>query len=500
MGFFNRIRFLGLGLGLVLGLHFFLIGHFVESYPSWGDDWGFILLFDTQLSDVFYSFSSYLIPFHGGIHANLWAKIYVIFSSFFVSDFSYVGVIWVANLLLLPILYCFGRYVRLMGHSAWHVLGIALLLYSLKGQVDNFGFIGVFQHGATVSMVVLISYLMTVQKRYLAGVLIANVSLLMISTESLGILFISNVLLGISRHRFRYYLWVLSVLTVILYYWGIQISSGILGIQGGAIHVNLGIIPAIFIFLGGIISRIWVALGVGILCCWVLLYPMFRSIKTVFKAGNEQRLFLPMIFFSMATIGLLIQLGRGVDASGAISFGVLLAPRFSLYHVIPLVLLYLGILEYRSPLSLRLQGLMLLGALGFYGLNLWTQLPLLEAEQRRILCDAYVMKTQQTCLSYPMGSSDANRIVGKSWYAWPDFSTITALNKQSPVFYTRKEEGEITQLRCLTRIDSPFFALLVGNKRYVVSGHSISGDAFQIDLNRVQLAQIGAFKVVQLSR
>ena len=90
MGFFNRIRFLGIGLGLVLGLHFFLIGHFVESYPSWGDDWGFILLFDTQLSDVFYSFSSYLIPFHGGIHANLWAKLYVIFSSFFVSDFSQI--------------------------------------------------------------------------------------------------------------------------------------------------------------------------------------------------------------------------------------------------------------------------------------------------------------------------------------------------------------------------------------------------------------------------
>jgi hypothetical protein len=41
---------------------------------------------------------------------------------------------------------------------------------------------------------------------------------------------------------------------------------------------------------------------------------------------------------------------------------------------------------------------------------------------------------------------------------------------------------------------------LVGNKRYVVSGHSISGNAFQIDLNRVQLAQLGAFKVVQLSR
>ena len=500
MGFFNRIRFLGFGLAVVLGLHFFLIGHFVESYPSWGDDWGFILLFDSQLSDVFSSLSSYLIPFHGGIHANLWAKLYIIFSSLFVSDFSYTGVIWAANLLLLPILYCFGRYVRLMGHSAWHVLGIALVLYSLKGQVDNFGFIGVLQHGTTVSMVVLISYLMTVQKRYVAGVLLANISLVMISTESLGILFISNVLLGISRHRFRYYVWSLSVLTVILYYRGIQLSSEILGIQGGAIHVNVGIIPAVFIFLGGIISRIWVAFGLGILCSWVLIYPFFRSIKTIFKAGNERRLFLPMIFFSMASIGLLIQLGRGVDASGAISYSVLLAPRFSLYHVIPLVLLYLGILEYRSPLSLRVQGLMVLGALGFYGLNLWTQLPSLEAEQRRILCDAYVLKNQGTCLSYPMDSSDVNRIVGKSWYAWPDFSTITDLNKQAPVFYTRKEEGEITQLRCLTRLDSPFFAVLANGKRYVVAGRIVPGNAYQIDLNRVQLAQLGAFQVVQLSR
>jgi hypothetical protein len=294
--------------------------------------------------------------------------------------------------------------------------------------------------------------------------------------------------------------WSLSVLTVILYYRGIQLSSEILGIQGGAIHVNVGIIPAVFIFLGGIISRIWVAFGLGILCSWVLIYPFFRSIKTIFKAGNERRLFLPMIFFSMASIGLLIQLGRGVDASGAISYSVLLAPRFSLYHVIPLVLLYLGILEYRSPLSLRVQGLMVLGALGFYGLNLWTQLPSLEAEQRRILCDAYVLKNQGTCLSYPMDSSDVNRIVGKSWYAWPDFSTITDLNKQAPVFYTRKEEGEITQLRCLTRLDSPFFAVLANGKRYVVAGRIVPGNAYQIDLNRVQLAQLGAFQVVQLSR
>ena len=158
----------------------------------------------------------------------------------------------------------------------------------------------------------------------------------------------------------------------------------------------------------------------------------------------------------------------------------------------------------RRVASRRQQGgfvlIMVLGALGFYGLNMWTQLPLLQADQRRILCDAYVMKTRQTCLSYPMDSFYAKRIVGKPWYTWPDFSEITSLNKQNSVFYTRKEEGEITQLRCLTRTDSPYFALVVGDKRYVVSGHSIPGNAFQIDLNRVQLAQIGVFKLVQLSR
>ena len=110
------------------------------------------------------------------------------------------------------------------------------------------------------------------------------------------------------------------------------------------------------------------------------------------------------------------------------------------------------------------------------------------------------MKTQQTCLSYPMDSMYAKRIVGKPWYTWPDFSEITSLDKQNPVYYTRKEEGEITQLRCLTRMDSPYFALVVGDKKYVVSGHVIPGNACQIDLNRGQLAQLGAFRVVQLSR
>ncbi len=493
-------RFIGLGVAMVLLVHFLLIRQRVESYPSWGDDWGFILLFDTQLSEVFSSFSSYLVSFHGGIHANIWAKVHVILSSLFVSKFSYTATIWVANLWLLPILYCLARYVRLKGHQSWHVLGITLLLFSLKGQLDNFSLIGVFQHGATVAMVVLISYLMTIQKRYMAGVLVANASLLMISTESLGILFFANVLLGLIKHQHRYCVWVLSVLSVILYYKGIQISSDMLGILGGAIHLNMGLFPAVFIFLGGIISRVWVAFALGVICFSVLMYPVFRSIKSVGKEGNERMLFLPMIFLSMSSIGFLIHLGRGVDASGQVSYGVLLAPRFSLYHVIPLVLLYIGLLEIRPILAPRIQGFMVLGALGFYGLSMWTQLPLLQVDQRRILTDAYVMKTQQTCLSYPMDHLYAKRIVGKPWYTWPDFSEITSLDKQNPVYYTRKEEGEITQIRCLTRMDSPYFALLAGDKKYVVSGNSIPGNAFQIDLNRIQLAQLGAFRVVQMFR
>jgi hypothetical protein len=273
-----------------------------------------------------------------------------------------------------------------------------------------------------------------------------------------------------------------------------------LGIQGGAIHVNTGIFPAVFIFLGGIVSRVWVAFTLGVLCFLVVFYPLLSSIKKVKKEGNVRILFLPMIFLSMATIGLLIQLGRGVDASGQVSYGVLLAPRFSLYHVIPLILLYIGLLEFRPNLSNRLQGLMVLGALVFYVLNVWSQLPFVQADQRRILCDAYVMKTQHACLSYPMDSEYAKQIAGKSWYAWPDFSAITALRNQSSVFYTRKEEGGITQLRCLTRLDSPYFALVVHSKKYVVSGHPVPGNAFQIDLNRAQLAQLGDFRVVQLSR
>ena len=35
-------RFIGLGIALVVMGHFLLIGHWVVSYPSWGDDWGFI--------------------------------------------------------------------------------------------------------------------------------------------------------------------------------------------------------------------------------------------------------------------------------------------------------------------------------------------------------------------------------------------------------------------------------------------------------------------------
>jgi len=58
-------RFIGLGVAMVLLVHFLLIRQWVVSYPSWGDDWGFILLFDTQLGEVFSSFSSYLVPFHG---------------------------------------------------------------------------------------------------------------------------------------------------------------------------------------------------------------------------------------------------------------------------------------------------------------------------------------------------------------------------------------------------------------------------------------------------
>lgn len=500
MGSTNRGLFFGFSLGLLLLVHFLLVGNLVESYPSWGDDWGFILLFDSPMSDVFSSFSSYLIPFHGGIHANIWAKVYVILSSLFVSKFNYTATIWVANVFLLPILYCLARYIRMMGYPNWHVFGMALLLFSWKGQVDNFGFIGVFQHGATVTMVVWIAYLMTIQKRYVLGILLANGSLLMISTESLGILFFANVLLGLMKHRYRFYLWILSSLSIILYYRGIQISSDLLGIQGGAIHVNAGIFPAVFIFLGGIISWVWVAFAIGLLCFCVVFYPLFRSISKVGKEGNERILFLPMIFLSMATIGFLIQLGRGVDASGQVSYGVLLAPRFSLYHVIPLVIMYVSLLAFRPSLLDRLQVLMILGAVGFYGLNIWTQWPLVQADQRRILCDAYVMKTQQTCLSYPMDSAYAKRIIGKSWYAWPDFSAITTLDKQSPVFYTRKEEGELTQLHCLTRLESPYFALLAQGKKYVVSGHLVPGNAYQIDLNRNQLAQLGAFQVLQLSK
>ena len=489
-----------LSIALILVIQLSLIAFWVEPYPNWGDDLSYILFFDIRISDVFSSISSYILPFHGGIHANLCLKIYVILTGLFASKFHFTALILVANALLLPILYCFIQYARLSGKSSMHFVGISLLLLSLKGQVDNFSLVGVMQHGFTVLIIVWIAYVMTIQKRYVVGVLLANASLLLISTESLGLLFFSNLLIAIYRHRYRYYLWVLSVLCIVLYYSGIQLSSEILGIKDGGIHVNMAIFPAVFIFLGAIVSRVSVAFLLGVICFLGIAYPVLRSIKTVFKKGNERMLFLPMIFFSMASIGFLIHLGRGVDDAGQVGFGVLLAHRFSFYHVIPLVLIYLSILEIKPDLSRRLQGFMVLGALGFYGLNIRTQMPLVEADQRRILCDAYVMKTQQTCLSYPMDSLNAKNLVEKKWYVWPDFSTISALRKQSPVLYTRMEEGEISQLRCLTSEDSPYFALLVNGKKYVISGHSVPGNAYQIDLNRKQLAELGSFQVVQLTR
>ncbi len=490
-----------IGISVLIVIHFLLIILYIEPFPSWGDDWVYVSTIERFLIQGNQRIIDFILPFHGGVHSILFGKIYTSIYYLIFDNFNYKLCVFIANLLILPIWGIYIKYANLIHLKPLHFIGIALIFFSLKGNADNYNLGGVTLHDAlSVFFITYISYLTTIKKNFTWGIILANIFLLLASTEALGILFLVNLFSFLNKYKFRYWTSIGSLCCIFIYLWGIQLSQKTLQINATELQFNYGLIVSPFIFIGGLFSNFYIALISGILYSILTSIWWIKSPKSFREKIVDKNMFLPIILLSIMSVGIMVQLTRGFDLNGKLDYNSLTANRFSYYHLIPLVISYISFSQLISDNWRKIEISMTVVALLFYVYNLKSQIPILKFEKERILADAYNYKENSISLLYHSDSTYIKKIKKWNWIEWPNLEKLYLFKNEVPVEFTREINGELSSFtfKTLGKSESGYFALRSNKKKFLVYAKKIDANHFNVNLNTNQIKQLTSISVTQL--
>lgn len=486
---------------ILLAVYFVMIYSYTYSYPFWGDDWYFISLIERFRDPNDRSLFTYIVPYAGGLHPDIIEKAYVFLFYQIANCFDYKWSVVLANLLVIPILAFFLHYMIRMGLSRWKILGMLFVFFSLKGNIDNFNFGGVMMHDlVAVIFIVGAAYLFAIKNQYAASIIITNLFLLLVSSEAIGLLFLLNFLSFCYQAKYRYFTLLLSVVCTFLFFEGYQLSKELLQLPSSSFRVNYGLILGPIVFVGGLVNRINIASLLGFFVILFVGYNYLRRHVNTREENDLSHYFLPIILFSLLVIGLLVQIGRGIDSSGQVIFSSLMANRFAYFHLMALLILYISLAEIVSFRQWKVSLFFLTMSVLFYGVNFYNYLPLLKFEMKRIEADAYNFKINYTCLNYKVEDSFARKLAHVDWFVWPSFSNLEQMKNYQPVQYQANYEGELVHFVLMTPnvVDSNTFAFLHGGRKLVFICRKTAENTYQATLNAKQISDLGKLTIVQL--
>jgi len=428
--------------------YMYLLFSKVVAFPNWGDDFGFI---DAVRKFTFegITLSQFYYPFHNGIHVNFLMKLYlwIQFSLFGIINYK-VSIISSQLLILMGIMYIFHQFFKRQSIGILQQITCFVLLFSVKGNWDNFGLLGVLQHTFTVFCICLTAYLITLKQKPFAAFIVVNLTLFLCSTEILGALFLFLFWAIISKKQYWYMYVFLSLFNIGFYYVGIKYSNEIHHIQGSAIHLNGDFVKGLLLFTGGLFSNLSIDIALGVFFVLVVTVSFWKIPGTVIEKINSPSFFSVFIFLALLGIGVMIQLGREDSPGVGHAFSTSIDARFSYYHLFFLISVILSIRTW--PMVFQKFGSIVCFVFSclLYGYRLPALVHVLDLDKNRILADAYNYQHFQENSNYEIGSAMALKIVRSNMLEFPDFKELVHKSHHMVVeTYQMQQDPNFTYIR-----------------------------------------------------
>jgi hypothetical protein len=218
---------------------------------------------------------------------------------------------------------------------------VSILLFSVNGNLDNYGLIGVLQHLSSILFMVLISYWLIYKPSHIWPLFMALLYPFVI-TEGLAYLLLVLFYLYFTKSKFRF---IFSILIVFLFVFYFHDYVGD--------HSNISktdYVEKIYLFVKGILVYLGSSLKHNVSIAWMIgifiiaycAHFLWQTFSEKSASKSSARLFPLFLFVQTLMTGALIAIGR-VSDGGEAALQVLLADRFYTYGAFLLVILYLMI-------------------------------------------------------------------------------------------------------------------------------------------------------------
>ena len=322
-----------------VAIHFFLLDKFLVNFPSWGDDIIYIDLIEKFDKISWPERLSNIFAFHNYIHRIAFSRTLLILYFKIIGTINFKVIIMLANLQSGAILLIIFKYLKREQLSIWYLVGVSILLFSVNGNLDNYGLIGVLQHLSSILFMVSISYGLIYKPNHIWPLFLTFLYPFVI-TE--GLVFILWVLcyLYFTKSKFRVTFTILFALIFVFYFHNYEGD-----------HSNLpraDYVEMIYLFLKGILVYLGSSLKHNVSIAWVIGlfiiaycgHFLWQTISEKTASKPTARLFPLFLFVQTLMTGALIAIGR-VSNGGEAALQVLLADRFYTYGAFLLVILYL---------------------------------------------------------------------------------------------------------------------------------------------------------------
>ena len=335
----QRNIFLVVLILIPVAIHFFLLDKFLVDFPSWGDDIIYLDLIEKfdriswpeRLTNIF--------DFHSYIHRIAFSRTLLILYFKIIGIINFKVIIMLANLQSVAILWIIFNYLKREQMSTWYLVGVSILLFSVNGNLDNYGLIGVLQHLSSILFMVSISYGLIYKPNHIWP-LFMTLLYPFVSTE--GLVFILWVLcyLYFTKSKFRVTFTILFTLIFVFYFHNYEGD-----------HSNMpktDYVEKIYLFVKGILVYLGSSLKHNVSIAWVIGlfiiaycgHFLWQTISEKTASKPSAKLFPLFLFVQTLMTGALIAIGR-VSNGGEAALQVLLADRFYTYGAFLLVILYL---------------------------------------------------------------------------------------------------------------------------------------------------------------
>jgi hypothetical protein len=333
-------------------IHFFLLNKFVVNFPSWGDDIIYLDLIEKFDKISWSERLGNIFAFHSYIHRIAFSRALLILYFKMIGIINFKVIIMLANLQSIAILWIIFKYLTREQMSTWYLVGVSILLFSVNGNLDNYGLIGVLQHLSSILFMVLISYGLIYKPSHIWPLFMALLYPFVI-TEGLAYLLLVLFYLYFTKSKFRF---IFSILIVFLFVFYFHDYVGD--------HSNISktdYVEKIYLFVKGILVYLGSSLKHNVSIAWMIGFFIItyfaHFLRQTFSeksaSKSSARLFPLFLFVQTLMTGALIAIGR-VSDGGEAALQVLLADRFYTYGAFLLVILYLMlVLDLKSKSFLK---------------------------------------------------------------------------------------------------------------------------------------------------